>query len=80
MCIRDSYKGGQEQLWHIKRFEGPRLYTEAEGWKRLRIWGTVSYTHLDVYKRQAFLTSGGGSIPVLAAKGNPSQINFRVRG
>jgi hypothetical protein len=34
---REYYKGGQEQLWHM---EGePRLYTEAEGWARLRIWG-----------------------------------------
>jgi len=36
---REYYKGGQEQLWHIKPGAEPRLYTEAEGWKRLRIWG-----------------------------------------
>lgn len=36
---REYYKGGQEQLWHVAPGEPPRLYTEAEGWKRLRIWG-----------------------------------------
>lgn len=36
---REYYKGGQEQLWHLEPGQPPRLYTEAEGWKRLRIWG-----------------------------------------
>lgn len=36
---REYYKGGQEQLWHLEPGEAPRLYTDKEGWKRLRIWG-----------------------------------------
>jgi enediyne biosynthesis protein E4 len=36
---REYYKGGQEQLWHLAPGEAPRLYSDAEGWKRLRIWG-----------------------------------------
>ena len=36
---REYYKGGQEQLWHLDPGQPPRLYTEAEGWARLRIWG-----------------------------------------
>ncbi len=36
---REYYKGGQEQLWHVNPGEAPTLYTEAEGWKRLKIWG-----------------------------------------
>ncbi len=36
---REYYKGGQEQMWHLPTGDAPRLYTEAEGWKRLRIWG-----------------------------------------
>ena len=36
---REYYKGGQEQLWHLDPGAAPRLFTEAEGWKRLRIWG-----------------------------------------
>lgn len=36
---REYYKGGQEQLWHLEPGAPPRLYTEEEGWQRLRIWG-----------------------------------------
>ena len=36
---REYYKGGQEQLWHVVPGEVPAPYTEAEGWKRLKIWG-----------------------------------------
>ena len=36
---REYYKGGQEQLWHVAPGQPPRLYTEQEGWARLRIWG-----------------------------------------
>jgi enediyne biosynthesis protein E4 len=33
---REYYKGGQEQFWNM---DGPRLYTEEDGFPRLRIWG-----------------------------------------
>jgi hypothetical protein len=36
---REYYKGGQEQLWHVEPGAPPRLYTAAEGWKPLQIWG-----------------------------------------
>lgn len=36
---REYYKGGQEQLWRIEPGKPPELFTEAEGWKPLRIWG-----------------------------------------
>ncbi len=36
---REYYKGGTEQMWHVAPGAEPRLYTEKEGWKRLRIWG-----------------------------------------
>ncbi|MCO6387230.1 CRTAC1 family protein [Aliihoeflea sp. 40Bstr573] len=36
---REYYKGGQEQLWHVRPGEAPALYTAEEGWQRLRIWG-----------------------------------------
>ncbi len=36
---REYYEGGQEQLWHINAGQPPALYTEAEGWKPLKIWG-----------------------------------------
>ncbi len=36
---REYYEGGQEQMWRLAPHEPPHLYTEAEGWKYLRIWG-----------------------------------------
>ena len=36
---REYYEGGQEQMWHVDPGEAPTLYSEAEGWKYLRIWG-----------------------------------------
>ncbi len=36
---REYYKGGQEQLWKVEPGTDPELYTAAEGWKFLRIWG-----------------------------------------
>lgn len=56
---REYYKGGQEQLWHIPRHDDPRLYTEAEGWKRLKIWGMgIASRDLDADgDTELFLTS-----------------------
>jgi hypothetical protein len=36
---REYYKGGQEQLWRIAPGQPPALYTGAQGWKPLQIWG-----------------------------------------
>jgi hypothetical protein len=36
---REYYEGGQEQLWRVEPDQAPALYTDADGWKPLRIWG-----------------------------------------
>jgi enediyne biosynthesis protein E4 len=36
---REYYEGGEEQMWKLKPDQAPALYTEKDGWKRLRIWG-----------------------------------------
>ncbi|MBH0238957.1 CRTAC1 family protein [Methylobrevis sp. L22] len=36
---REYYKGGQEQLWRVEPGKAPALYTEADGWRYVRIWG-----------------------------------------
>ena len=36
---RHYYPDGEEQLWRIEPGASPRLYTEADGWKPLQIWG-----------------------------------------
>lgn len=56
---REYYKGGQEQMWHLEPDQPPRLYTEEEGWKRLRIWGmgiATADVNLDGYP-DYYLTS-----------------------
>jgi enediyne biosynthesis protein E4 len=42
---REYYRGGQEQLWHMPAGAAPALYTEAEGWQRLRVWGMGIASH-----------------------------------
>jgi enediyne biosynthesis protein E4 len=56
---REYYKGGQEQLWKVSPGKAPVLYTTAEGWKPLQIWGMGIASHdLDGDGRpEVFLTS-----------------------
>jgi enediyne biosynthesis protein E4 len=42
---REYYEGGREQMWHVEPGKPPALYTEAEGWKYLRIWGMGIASH-----------------------------------
>jgi enediyne biosynthesis protein E4 len=42
---REYYEGGQEQLWRIEPGAEPYLFTDADGWKNLRIWGMGIASH-----------------------------------
>ena len=42
---REYYKGGQEQLWKLAPGAPPTLYTPAQGWKPLQIWGMGIASH-----------------------------------
>ncbi|MDH5541084.1 MAG: CRTAC1 family protein [Rhizobacter sp.] len=42
---REYYKGGQEQLWRLPPGQPPTLFTEAQGWKPLQIWGMGIASH-----------------------------------
>ena len=42
---REYYKGGQEQLWRLAPGQAPALYTAAQGWKPLQIWGMGIASH-----------------------------------
>ncbi len=42
---REYYKGGQEQLWKLAPGQPPSLYTAADGWKPLQIWGMGIASH-----------------------------------
>ncbi len=36
---RNYYLDGSEQLWRVEAGQPPRLYTEADGWRKLQVWG-----------------------------------------
>lgn len=55
------YRDGEEQLWRVEEGEAPRLYTRAEGWNKMQIWGMGIASH-DVTGDglpEVFLTSQG---------------------
>jgi hypothetical protein len=55
------YRDGEEQLWRVEEGETPRLYTRAEGWNKIQIWGMGIASH-DVTGDglpEVFLTSQG---------------------
>ena len=69
---REYYKGGQEQMWHLDPGQPPRLYTEAEGWKRLRIWGMgIAEADLDAdgYPEYALTSMADNKLQVLQSPG-----------
>jgi len=74
---RQYYVDGSEQLWRILAGEPPRLYTAADGWRPLQIWGmgiasddVTGDGYPDVY-----LTSqGDNKLQTLAA--GPSQPTY----
>ncbi len=70
---REYFKGGQEQLWRIAPGQPPRLYTEAEGWRPLQVWGMGIASHdLDGSGRPVvFLTSmSDNKLQVLEGSGD----------
>ena len=55
------YRDGEEQLWRVEEGEPARLYTRADGWNKLQIWGMGIASH-DVTGDgfpEVFLTSQG---------------------
>ncbi|MDZ7891237.1 MAG: CRTAC1 family protein [Rhodoferax sp.] len=42
---REYYKGGEEQLWQLPPGQAPALYTAAQGWRPLQIWGMGIASH-----------------------------------
>jgi enediyne biosynthesis protein E4 len=42
---REYYEGGEEQMWKLVPDQMPALFTDKDGWKRLRIWGMGIASH-----------------------------------
>lgn len=68
---------GQEQLWRIDPAEPPHLYTESEGWQRVRVWGMgiASYDLTGDGYPEYFLTSQADNKLQTLADG-PAEPNF----
>jgi hypothetical protein len=75
---RHYYTDGSEQLWRVDAGAAPRLYTEADGWRPLQIWG-MGIASLDLTgdgHPEVFLSSqGDNKLQTLAA--GPSQPTYR---
>jgi hypothetical protein len=67
---RHYYRDGEDQLWQIEPGAPPRLYTEADGWHPMQIWG-MGIASQDVTGDgypDVFLTSqGDNKLQTLAA-------------
>ena len=67
---REYYEGGQEQMWKIEPGKEPALYTAAEGWRTLRIWGMgiASYDlNFDGYPEYFLTIMADNKLQTLAA-------------
>jgi hypothetical protein len=67
---RQYYIDGEEQLWRVEPGVAPRLYTDADGWRRVEIWGMgiASYDLTGDGYPDVYLTSqGDNKLQTLAA-------------
>jgi len=65
---RHYYRGGQEQLWRLDAGRYPRLYTRADGWQPLVIWGmgiAEADLNADGYPEYALTSMGDTKLQVL---------------
>jgi hypothetical protein len=65
---RHYYRGGEEQLWKVTPGSAPRLYTRADGWQHLTIWGMgIAEGDLegDGYPEYALTSMGDTKLQVL---------------
>jgi hypothetical protein len=79
---RHYYLDGEEQLWRIEPGEPPRLYTRADGWRRLVIWGMgiASYDVTGDGVPEVYLSSqGDNKLQTLAnASGGPTYEDIAI--
>lgn len=70
---RHYYTDGQEQLWRIEAGRAPELYSLADGWKEMQIWGMGIASH-DLTGNglpEVYLTSqGDNKLQTLTAPGS----------
>jgi hypothetical protein len=75
---REYYKGGQEQLWHVAANGEARLYTAAEGWQPLQIWGMgIASTTLDGSAYPAYFLTSMADHKLQALAAGPARPEYR---
>jgi hypothetical protein len=75
---RHYYVDGEEQLWRVAAGEPPRLYTAADGWQHMEIWGMGIASH-DVTGDglpEVYLTSQADN-KFQTLVGGPGEPNYR---
>jgi hypothetical protein len=73
---RQYYRGGEEQLWRVQPGRPPRLYTRADGWKHLSIWGmgiTEADLNADGLPEYAISSMGDTKLQTLSDPTDPSE-------
>lgn len=66
---REYYEGGHEQMWRMTPGKPPQLYSKAEGWRYLRIWGMgIAGYDLDAdgYQEYALTSMADNKLQTLA--------------
>ncbi len=74
---RHYYRDGEEQMWRVAPGETPRLYTAADGWQTMQIWGMgiANYDLNGDGLPEVFLTSQGDNKLQTLATG-PTQPDY----
>jgi enediyne biosynthesis protein E4 len=79
---RNYYRDGSEQLWRVARGSAPRLYTERDGWRPLKIWGMgiASQDLTGDGRPEVFVTSqGDNKLQTLAHNGaRPAYVDIAL--
>ena len=77
-----EYSGGEEQLWKMVPGQQPRLYTEADGWQTVNVWGMgIASQDLDGdgYPEIYLTSQGDNKLETLAdGAGQPNYKNIAV--
>ena len=80
---RQYYVNGGEQLWRVEPGAAPRLYTDADGWRQVQIWGMgIASQDLtgDGYPEVYLTSQGDNKLQTLAAgAGQPGYRDIALR-
>jgi hypothetical protein len=76
---RQYYRGGEEQMWKIDPGKAPKLYSLADGWQHLAIWGMgIAEADLngDGYPEYALTSMGDTKLQQLDIEGGEDRPEY----